>query len=648
MTPQGPRLSRRALGGAAVGTLAAAALVTVSGCKGFDSTSDVPDDARQTAQKLAAGLTRGDLTGVPVDDPATAASDLKVVFAGMDGLRPTTKVSSVAGAGSGTVTATLSHTLSLAGKPWTFTSTARIVSSGGAWRVAWEPTVIHPRLTQATRLRHTRQLGERASITGTNGSDIIVNHTVHDVGIDKTKIDKTKWAGSATALAKELKIDPKAFTALVQASGPQAFVVAITLREQDIPRNIGVIPGAAVTDRELPLAPTKTFALGLLGTSGLADEADVKRGKGEIEEGDVVGKSGLQLRYDAQLRGKVGHIIALVARKDPTSSASPAPQPATSASGSTSSGPTTLFTTPKSDGKPLRLTLDPTLQSKAETALARVSGVACLVAIRPSDGAILAAANSKDAGANAFATSGQYAPGSTFKIATTLALLRTGLTPDSTVTCSPTITVNGRRFHNYSDYDSAYSGAIPLKQAVAQSCNTAFISQHTKVTSASLRRAAGSLGVGTDYDPGFTSFYGSIADTTTADVLASDVIGQGGVLASPMAMAGLAASVAAGSTVVPWLIEGRRPASKATPLSTKEVAGLREVMVTTVKQGSGRVLSGLATGAKTGTAEFGPSGKLKTHAWMICWTSSIAVACMVEVGESGSGTAGPIIKAFLT
>lgn len=91
-----------------------------------------------------------------------------------------------------------------------------------------------------------------------------------------------------------------------------------------------------------------------------------------------------------------------------------------------------------------------------------------------------------------------------------------------------------------------------------------------------------------------------------------------------------------------------RPTSKATPLSTKEVAGLREVMVTTVKQGSGRVLSGLATGAKTGTAEFGPSGKLKTHAWMICWTSSIAVACMVEVGESGSGTVSPIIKAFLT
>ncbi len=643
MTSRGPVLSRRALGRGTVGVLTAAAVAGgLTGCKGSDSSNGVPDAANQAAQKLAAGLTKGSLAGVPLDDPTTAASDLTVIFAGMDGLRPTTKVSTATASGD-TVTVTLAHSLALAGKTWAFTSTARVVKNGGSWQVAWEPTIVHPKLSQTTRLRHTRELGERASITGANGSDVVVNHTVHDVGIDKTRIGKTKWASSATALAALVKIDPKAYAAQVQAAGPQAFVVAITLREQDIPRNVGVIPGAAVTDRQLPLAPTKTFAIGLLGTSGLADDADVKRGKGEIAAGDVVGKSGLQLRYDDQLRGNVGQVIAVVARKDPTATASP--QTPSTPSGST---PVVLFSTPKSDGKPLRLTLDPALQSKAETALARVPGVACLVAVQPSTGGILAAANSQAAGANAYATYGQYAPGSTFKIATTLALLRAGLTPDSTVTCSPTITVNGRSFHNYSDYDPSYSGAIPLKEAVAQSCNTAFISQYAKVTSATLRRAAGSLGAGIDYDAGFPSFYGTITDTTAADVLASDMIGQGGVLASPMAMAGVAASVAAGRTVVPWLIEGHQPASKGSPLSTQEVAGLRQVMVTTVKEGSGRVLAGLATGAKTGTAEFGQTGKLKTHAWMICWTSSIAVACMVEVGESGSGTAGPIIKSFLS
>lgn len=649
--PQNPVVSRRSFGKAAATTatlaLGATMISPLSGCRASDDA--VPDAARQSAQKLAAGLSKGSLTGVPLDDPATAASDLTAIFSGMDGLRPTTTVSSVTKEDD-SCTATLSHTLRLGSRKWTFTSRATLNQDGSTWKTAWEPAIIHPKLGQATRLRHTRTLGERAPITGAQDKDVVVKRTVHDLGIDKANLDKTKWTASATALATLVKIDAKTYVATVMAAGDQAFVVAITLREQDIPRTIGTIDGARIVDRDLMLAPTRTFAVGLLGTSGLADDADVKRGKGEIQEGDVVGKSGLQLRYDEQLRGKVGHVIAIVARKDATASASPAAQP-TAASPSTATSPDTpqtLFSVPATDGTPLSITLDPDSQSKAEAALSSAKGVACLVAVQPGTGAILAAANSTAAGANAYATSGQYAPGSTFKIATTLALLRAGYTTSSPVNCSASVTVNGRSFHNYSDYDSSYSGSIPLVDAVAQSCNTAFIAQHAKVTSATLRKAAGSLGMGTDYDTGFPAFYGQIDDTTAADVLASDMIGQGGVLASPMAMAGVAASVAAGKTVVPWLVKGHQPASKATVLSTGEVASLRQVMIATVAKGSGRVLSGLATGAKTGTAEFGESGKLRTHAWMICWTSTIAVACMVEVGESGSGTAGPLIKAFLS
>lgn len=651
--PQNPVVSRRSFGKAAAGTTAALALGggmlgSLAACSSSDD--NAPDAARQSAQKLAAGLTKGDLRNVPLDDPATAVSDLKVIFTGMDGLRPVTALASVTKDGD-SCTATLAHTLALGSRKWAFTSTATLNQDAGTWKTAWEPAIVHPQLGQATRLRHTRSLGERAPITGNEGKDIVVNHTVHDLGIDKSHLDKTKWEASATALAKLVKIDAKTYVAKVKAAGAQAFVVAITVREQDIPRNIDSVDGASVVDRDLMLASTRTFAIGLLGTSGLADDSDVKRGKGEIQEGDVVGKSGLQLRYDDQLRGKVGHVISIVARKDPTSSASPASQPTVTATGSSSASPDTpqgLFSVPATDGKALRVTLDPDSQSKAEAALSPVKGVACLVAVQPGTGRILAAANSTAAGANGYATSGQYAPGSTFKIATTLALVRAGLTTSSPVNCSPNITVNGRSFHNYSDYDSSYSGTIPLVDAVAQSCNTAFISQHAKVTSATLRKAAGSLGMGTDYDTGFPAFYGQVSDTTAADVLASDMIGQGGVLASPMAMAGVAASVAAGRTVIPWLVEGHQPKSKATALSTKEVAALRQVMIATAQKGSGRVLSGLATGAKTGTAEFGESGKLRTHAWMICWTSAIAVACMVEIGESGSGTAGPLIKAFLS
>ena len=51
--------------------------------------------------------------------------------------------------------------------------------------------------------------------------------------------------------------------------------------------------------------------------------------------------------------------------------------------------------------------------------------------------------------------------------------------------------------------------------------------------------------------------------------------------------------------------------------------------------------------AKTGTAEFERDGDLLTHAWMIGAQGDLAVAVFVELGSSGSGTAGPILEAFL-
>src|SRR5690606_33059339 len=57
-----------------------------------------------------------------------------------------------------------------------------------------------------------------------------------------------------------------------------------------------------------------------------------------------------------------------------------------------------------------------------------------IVALRPSPGAAPAAANGRGSGGFNTATAGQYAPGSTFKVVTALALLRAGLTPGDVVT----------------------------------------------------------------------------------------------------------------------------------------------------------------------------------------------------------------------
>src|SRR5690606_6792651 len=106
-------------------------------------------------------------------------------------------------------------------------------------------------------------------------------------------------------------------------------------------------------------------------------------------------------------------------------------------------------------------------------------------------------------------------------------------------------TVEGRTFRNYSDFPASRVGAMTLADAIATSCNTAVIGQHDVLSGVRLREAAISLGVGADHDVGFPAFYGEVPDPADTVGLAAAIIGQGTIEVSPMAVAGLAASVAA-------------------------------------------------------------------------------------------------------
>jgi cell division protein FtsI/penicillin-binding protein 2 len=50
---------------------------------------------------------------------------------------------------------------------------------------------------------------------------------------------------------------------------------------------------------------------------------------------------------------------------------------------------------------------------------------------------------------------------------------------------------------------------------------------------------------------------------------------------------------------------------------------------------------------KTGTAEYGTSKPLATHAWFVGWQGNVAFAVLVEDGVSGATVAGPIAANFL-
>ncbi|MDO4785120.1 MAG: penicillin-binding transpeptidase domain-containing protein [Propionibacteriaceae bacterium] len=634
-------------------TLLGCLLASVGCTPGDSSPTGAPHNlppAQQIVEQLAAGLSELDVSQVPfVNSAADAQADLKEITAGLGEIRPQVSAGDITydleGQGA---TAILRYHYPFRDEGWTYLAQASLHVVGGDWRVRWSPALVHPKLDDTTRLKYTRTRATRAPINGPDGLAIVEETPVVRIGLDKANLPADQQDASAKALAAAVGIDAEGYVRKVKASGPRAFVVAKTVRDGQVPPAVTEVNGFYLQNATAMMGPTDSFAVGLLGVTGEATAEIIQKSGGTIKEGDVVGLSGIQQRNDEQLRGLPGHTIEAELRPRPEPSPSPAaPTPSGSASPSPAEPPGILFDQPPVQGKPVELTLNVDMQEKAERVLADQEGIAAIVVLKASTGEVLAAANSGAAGVNAFATTGQYPPGSTFKVVSALALLRKGLTPDSTVECTPRYTVAGQTFVNYDGYPSSGLGKVPLSKAFAQSCNTSFMHAGEQVSAAEQASAAASLGFGIDHKPGFPSFYGSIPVDDNRIAKAASFIGQGQVSASPMSMAAVAASVASGKTVIPWVIKGVTPTPTAPPLSADEAATLRSLMAGVVDGGTASALRGVVDGAKTGTAQFGSAPPYSHHAWLIAWSGDLAVAAFVYEGVSGSASAAPLVKNLL-
>lgn len=315
--------------------------------------------------------------------------------------------------------------------------------------------------------------------------------------------------------------------------------------------------------------------------------------------------------------------------------------------------PVELASFKPTNGRPLTLTINRAWQQKADAILNQVSPAAALVAIRPSTGAIVASAGNAATGASDLATWAHSAAGSTWKTVDSLALIRTRhFTPDSIVTCPLHYTLLGFQFKNDLYYPPSALGNIPLRTAVANSCNTAMISQHAHLTYTDLKSAAETLGLTVDHQLGFPAYFGQLPPPANEFVKAEDMIGQGDVLVSPMAMATDIATIEHGATVVPWMIQGHRPPRPAgiVPLTATEDRYLKTIFHQVVLTGTASGLLGLPGGpiiAKTGTAEFIQNGQDVNHTWMIAAQGDLAVCVYFNVGNFGADTSGPLLRQFL-
>jgi cell division protein FtsI/penicillin-binding protein 2 len=298
-------------------------------------------------------------------------------------------------------------------------------------------------------------------------------------------------------------------------------------------------------------------------------------------------------------------------------------------------------------GETVRTTIDPRLQAAATSALGNRYGA--IAVIRPDSGAVLALAG--------VALSSAQPPGSTFKIITTTAALQNGLaTPTSTYPVQTATTIDGYTLHN-SDGEACGGTLI---NAFAISCDSVFAPLGAQIGAQRLVAAADAYGF--NHTPRVAgelpSTVPSPASIGNSLAVGSSAIGQGRVLATPLEMASVAATIANDGVRARPRLLASLPVIPQRVTSPTVAGELRELMLAVVSYGTGTAaaIPGVPIAGKTGTAELGngpatTSDTKNTDAWFVAFPAvpdpAVAVAVMLVRDGFGGQAAAPLARQVL-
>ena len=305
------------------------------------------------------------------------------------------------------------------------------------------------------------------------------------------------------------------------------------------------------------------------------------------------------------------------------------------------------LTNPINNGT-VKTTLDVKVQAAAEQAV-KFKGNSSIVAIEPSTGGILAIANNTGQYYQDNALLARVAPGSTFKIITSTALLTSGMvTLDANAPCPAAITIEGTTLKNS---EGEAGDGYTYEQDFAASCNNAFSSfwDHDGMTKNLLAdTAAKYYGLNQQWDIGVgeSAQYMTVPTGLSEAGLAESLVGQDNVVACPLAMCSVAATVANGGFMQPIVIPKYKQVT-ATPLPSSLQSDLKTLMASVITEGTADQLAFPHNGhyfAKTGTAEYmGSNGQVLNNSWFVVFNDAqdIAVCALAIDGGYGASTAGP-------
>jgi cell division protein FtsI/penicillin-binding protein 2 len=520
------------------------------------------------------------------------------------------------------------------GVTWTYDTTVRLHRQKDKWNVLFDTRTINPDLEIGDKLSVKSAAAPRGGMLDGAGQPLVFDRPVVLLGVEPQKVTDikaltTNWTAALASVG--IQTDLSGLAAQVASAKKDAFVQVIPLRKEiydQISTKLNQSPGIATRNVTQSLAPSSVFARALIGSTGEVTKEILDKNPGKYKTGDIVGLSGLQQRYDTQLRGTPGIQVVV-----------PKPQ---------GTPDRILYQTQPKAGTQLKTTLDVKTQQAAEQALTGTTQRSALVAIKVSTSQILAVANGPGAAANNFALTGQVPPGSMFKTITALGTLENGsVTVDTAVNCPKTLTVDGRTFKNSGDEEL---GSVPLHVDFAKSCNTAFASLAPKLGPDGLSKTAATVGIGIPWDLGADVFTGKVSTNGDAAEQAAAAFGQGTTVISPVVMAGAAAAIARGQWKQPTLITDpapAKPAADGAPIQQASLDALRQMMREVVTSGTASQLKNLAGDlrGKTGTAEF-DADPTHAHSWFMGYRGDIAFCVFVENGGQSTAAAVPIAGKF--
>jgi penicillin-binding protein 2 len=439
------------------------------------------------------------------------------------------------------------------------------------------------------------------------------------------------------------------------------------------------LPGVQVNVRPVRKYLYNALGAHLVGYVGSAKDInqlpDIK--DFNFYEPDIQGKTNIELYLDDALRGKPGKRILKKNAKNKLEGEKEVIQP--------------------KPGANVYLTIDARMEYITERALRSV-GRAAAVVVDPNTGQILAMASVpsydpnkfipaisardwaelKDADADPLTNRAisAFAPGSSYKIATALAGITRGLAK-SVFTCNGGVTYGNTYMRCWIQAEHGGShGPQTLTEAIKNSCD-AFFYQYGNAAGIDAIDAVGkTLGLGevsgielTNEAPGILPspewLKSSHNQRWSQGQTANTSIGQGYVLATPLQMAMIAATVANGGiSYQPSLVyqiqesDGtavRRPEkirgdlTKANKLSSDQIEIVRKGMWRVVNDsgtGTRAKVPGVTVAGKTGTAQAWTEGEKDDNAWFIAFAPyehpKLALAVLVQGGKAGGEVAAPI------